>query len=214
MPDVTLAPRRVRTVLLWVVGGFTVLTASAQVVRELWPGSVTANALYFFDASVEATIPTLFSTLLLLACAALLVARWPLLAAAVAFLAVDEAVGFHEATVKPLRRLLDADGVLYYTWVIPGALFAAALIPVVRPLVAELSRAQRRLLVAAAVIFFGSALGLELVEGWLAQQHGATDARLIPVATVQEALEMTGVVLFLYVLMDKLTPWRGALRIG
>jgi hypothetical protein len=214
LPDVALAPRRVRAVLLWAVAAFTVLTAAAQVARELWPGSVTANALYFFDASVEATIPTLFSTLLLVACAVLLVSRWPLLAAVVALLALDETAGFHEATVRPLRRLLDADGVLYYTWVIPGALFAVALIPLFRPLVADLNQRQRRLLVVAAVTFFGSALGLELVEGWLANEHGDTDARLIPVSTAQEALEMTGAVLFLYVLMDRLAPWRAALRIG
>lgn len=180
--------------LLWVVAVFTVLAVVAQLVREWAPGSVTANGLVFVDATREQSIPTLFSTLLLLACAGLLVAvasrsarlrtRWRLLAAVTAFLGIDEAISMHEATIPPLRRLLDADGILYSAWVVPAALF------------------------------LGSAIGIELVEGWIASSYGDADARLIPASTTQEALELTGVVLFLYVLMDRLAPWQAMLRLS
>lgn len=222
MPRATLDPKRVRAVLLWPVAAFTVLTLASRVMDEWTPGSVTANALHFFDASVEGTIPTFFSALLLLASAGLLATiasgavrcrvRWWLLAAVLAFLALDEAAALHEASGPPLRRLLDAGGALYYTWVIPAAFFVVALIPAFRPLVGELSRGQRRLFLTAAVMFFGSALGFELIEGWLAEEHGEGDATLIPLFTAEEAFEMTGAVLFLSVLVDVLSPSHLTLR--
>lgn len=215
---------RARTVLLWAVAALTALTALARVAEELAPGSVTANALHFFDATTEQSIPTLFSVLMLLASAALAAGiaqraarrrrHWWLLAAVVAFLALDEAVGFHEASVKPLRRLLDADGLLYFTWVVPAALFVAALVPAFRPLLRELDRRQRGFVVAGAALFFGGALGFELVEGLMTERHGEAHGPLIPVATAQELLEMTGVVLFAYALADRLAPWEATLRLG
>ncbi|HEX8645623.1 MAG TPA: hypothetical protein VF715_01900 [Thermoleophilaceae bacterium] len=224
MPSVTLDPVRARRVLLYAVVVLTALTAVARVAEELAPGSVTANALHFFDATTEQSIPTLFSTLLLSACALLLAGiaanatrqrgRWWLLAGVLAFLALDEAVGFHEASVEPLRRLLDVDGLLYFTWVVPAALFVAALVPAFRPLLRELDRPQRRFVVTGAALFFGGAIGLELVEGSMTQEHGERYAGLIPVATAQECLEMTGVVLAAYALADRLAPWQGAMRLA
>ena len=223
MRSATLRPAAARAALLWSVAALTVLTVAARVAQELTPGSVTANALHFFDATFEQSVPTLFSTLLLMACAALLAAvaagataqrgRWWLLCAVLAFLALDEAVGFHEASVPPLRRLFDATGFLYLTWVVPGAVFVVLLVVAVRPLARELSSRERRALAAAAVLFFGGAIGLELVEGRIIDEHGESAAGLIPVATTQELLEMLGAVLFLIVLMERLVPWAAALRL-
>jgi hypothetical protein len=223
LASATLDPERVRRVLLWVVAAITVLTIAARGVAELAPGSVAANALHFFDATFEQSVPTVFSTLLLLTAAGLVAAlahrasrrraRWWLLAAVLAFLALDEAVGFHEASVPPLRRLLDAGGLLYYTWVVPAALFVAIVVLAFRPLLADLDRRQRTLFATAAALFFGGALGFELVEGALAEEHGEDGAALIPVATAQECLEMVGSVLLVYVLMDRLVPWGATLRL-
>lgn len=224
MASAALDPARARGVLLRAVAVLTVLTVVARVAQELAPDSVTANALHFFDATFEQSVPTVFSTLLLLACAALVAGiaagaarhrtRWWLLAGVLAFLALDEAVGFHEASVPPLRRLLDADGLLYFTWVVPAALFVAALVPAFRPLLTGLEPHQRRAVVAGAAMFFGGALGLELVEGWMTQDRGEDYAGLIPVATAQECLEMIGAVLVAYALADRLAPWQGTLRMA
>src|SRR3712207_929670 len=126
----TLEPTRVRQVLLWGVAAFSLLTVASQAARQWVPGSTTENALKFFDAVDEASLPAFLSAVALLACAGLAAViasaeaamawRWRALAVVLAVLAVDEAVEIHESTVEPLRRLLDADGVLYYTWVVPG----------------------------------------------------------------------------------------------
>lgn len=116
-------------------------------------------------------------------------------------------------TIEPLRRLLDAGGVLYSTWVIPGTLFVIAISALFAPLLGRLPQPQRRLLAAAAALFFGAAIGFELVEGWVIDRHGNDSIALIPLISVEETLEMVGVVLLLYVLMLRLAPWSGTLRL-
>src|SRR3712207_6289335 len=109
----TVEPRRARNLLLATAGAMGVMTAISQAAGYWAPNSTTANGLSFFDAVREGSIPTLLTTLLLLACAALaaLIARsargesrWMLLAIILLALAIDEAVQLHEATVLPLRR--------------------------------------------------------------------------------------------------------------
>jgi hypothetical protein len=223
LPSATLDPVRVRNALLLTVPVIAVLAVAGQLAREWAPGSVTANGLVFLDVTREESIPTLFSGTLLLAAAGAALAlagsstrapgRWRLLAALVAFLAIDELVGFHEASMEPLRRLLDTDGFLYYPWVLLAAGLLLIVVPPLRPVLDDLSRPQRRLLVIAAATFLGSAIGFELIEGSLAADYGEEDARLIPLATTEETLELIGAILFLYVLLDRLAPWQAALRV-
>lgn len=220
----TLEPRRVRTVLLGVVAILIVLSLMAQSARRWAPGSPTAHALAFFNVGYEVTVPSFFSALMLLACAALagaiaatrarLAGRWWILAAVLLALSVDEAIAFHEATIKPLRRLLDAGGVLYFTWIVPGVGFVLVACGAFRALLTDLSRQQARLLLMAVALYFAGALGLEATEGWVVDRHGMDSLALQPLIGVEEALEMTGVVLFMYVLMDRLAPWAGTLRLS
>ena len=220
----TADPRRVRNALLVAVAVLGALSLAAQAAREWVPGSPTANALGFFNATHEHTVPTLFSTLLLLGCAAIAAAiasgtaaqrtRWWLLAAVLFAFAIDESVAVHEATIPPLRRLLHADGILYFTWVVPGALLTLAIVLGFRTLATELPRAQRRLFAIAALLYFGGALGFELAEGWLAVRYGLGSVPFIPVSAAEEVLEMAGAVLFSYVLMQRLGPWQMTLRLA
>jgi hypothetical protein len=212
----------VRNVLLGAAGVFSLLTLLARLAERWWPESTTANGLAFFDAVREATVPTFFSALLLLACAGLAAAmapvtgrrRWRLLAGALGLLALDEAVALHEATIGPLRDALDAGGVFYFTWVIPGAALLAGAIVVFRSLLADLSPSERRLAVAATALFFTGALGFELAEGFVVDRYGQRALANIPLQTVEEALEMVGATLFLYALLERLEPWVATLRVG
>jgi hypothetical protein len=210
-----------RNVLLWITAVFSVLTLLSRLADHQWPGSTTANALFFFDATEEATVANVFSALLLLGSAGLAVGiarvvrrpRWLVLAAALALLSLDEAVAVHESTIKPLRRTLDAGGFLYFTWVVPGAVLVVVGIVAFRSLLDDLDTRGRRLAVLAVVMFFGAALGFELIEGWVVDRSGHRALGLIPLVTVEEALEMVGATLFLYVLAERLAPWVGTLRL-
>jgi hypothetical protein len=43
------------------------------------------------------------------------------------FLSIDESAAIHEMAVEPMRRLFNAHGLLYFSWVILGAAFVTVL---------------------------------------------------------------------------------------
>jgi hypothetical protein len=219
----TLEPRRVLRVLLVTVAALAVLTVLARSAARWVPDSITANGLAVLDAGSAASVPTFFTSLLLLACAVLAAAvarvdvsmtkRWRMLGLVLAALALDETIELHETTSGPLRDLFNAGGVLYFTWVIPGIVFVMALAVLFAALPGRLPETQRRLFVAAVALFFGAAIGLELVEGWL-EPYGEYSVALIAMVSIEETLEMVGVVLLLYALMLRLAPWSGTVRLS
>ena len=52
------------------------------------------------------------------------------------------------------------------------------------------------------MLFVTGALGLELVGGALVERFGFDDIRYFAVATLEELLEMIGIAVFLFALMD------------
>jgi len=97
---------------------------------------LTDGAESVFHLGNEGTLPTVYSTFLLLFSAILLAVigqvlhtsdrrssrHWFGLAVVFTFLAVDEAVEIHERIIEPLHSATDATGLLYYTWVIPSTI--------------------------------------------------------------------------------------------
>lgn len=83
----------------------------------------------------EVNLPTLYSSSALLLCSALLaiiayakkvageryVQYWKALSIIFMILSLDEYLGLHEKIIEPLRHTLHTSGLLYYSWVIPGA---------------------------------------------------------------------------------------------
>jgi hypothetical protein len=68
----------------------------------------------------------------------------------------------------------------------------------------------------AAVLYIGGAVGFELVGGYYAELHGEKNLTFNLIATVEETLEMTGIVLFNYALLRYMSKGVGelVLRIG
>jgi hypothetical protein len=176
-PPLSLAarPDRIRDALLAAAAFFALAALLSQCARRWAPGSVTANALAFFDVTRESTLGTLFSVLLLLAGAAVAAAGalrrggaggrpWWLLAAVLGVLALDESVSFHESTVEPLRNALDAGGFLYSTCVVPGVLLLVAAALALRPALRTLQPPVRRAAVAGALMFGFGAVAFEFLE--------------------------------------------------
>jgi hypothetical protein len=53
----------------------------------------------------------------------------------------------------------------------------------------------------AATLFIGGALGFELVGGRWVELHGKENLTCSMIATVEESLEMAGVIVFIYALL-------------
>src|SRR5687768_125896 len=132
IPRVRVRPHRVVAALAAVGAVLTLLGVAGQWLR--FHGTEHSfGFIHEFDMDAEGNVPTWFSVALLLANAgvAALVAGvtpaargrayWAGIALLMLAASCDESASIHEMTVLPLRRLLRADGWLYYTWVVPGS---------------------------------------------------------------------------------------------
>lgn len=174
-----------------------------------------------FDLDQEGNLATWFSVALLFVNAMLLAGiaavrrggpaarAWAGLALLVLAMSAEEAAALHEMTVLPLRNLLGAGGLLYYTWVVPGAILAACVAAVYLPFVVRLPARTRNLFLFAGFVYVCGAIGFEMVGGRHAARHGVDNLAYKLLAQVEEALEMAGLVVLLYALMDYLGRYAG-----
>jgi len=179
-----------------------------------------------FDMDHEINLPTWFSSSLLLVSALLLGAigsvkrserepfawHWLVLAATFAYLSLDETANLHEMLIVPIRRRLGLGGVLYFAWVLPGAVAVAAFGLAFVRFLRHLDPAARRGMLYAAVVYVGGALGMELIGGAMADSHGFESIRYITVMMAEEALEMLGLIIFITTLLRYIAQHFGALQ--
>ena len=177
------------------------------------------STMFYVDK--EFNVPSTFSALLLLFAgillfsitlrnvkAKLIFGHWLVLACGFSVMAIDEMFSFHERLIDPVHSLftnvlnVDHLGIFRFAWVIPGIALVLALIPYFWKFVLNLPRHTRRNFLTAAAIYLGGAIGTELLGGYFFATHGSTDSFLYSmIATVEESLEMSGVILFIYGLM-------------
>ncbi len=215
-PRLTISPKRTALVLAGIIAVLGIACIATQVVR-LRLNMRSVGLIAAFDMNREANVPTMFSTLLLLTTGFLLwvIARgkkeqgqifswhWTLLSVVFFFLAADEAIGFHELLIVPLRTLLDAGGVLYFTWVIPGILVVLGLGIYYLKFLFHLEIVDRIRFIVAGALYVGGAIGVEMIGGhyyWLTNR--SKDLTYTLITTTEESLEMAGLTLFIFALLD------------
>ncbi|MGI9175402.1 MAG: hypothetical protein ACR2GR_08820 [Rhodothermales bacterium] len=118
------------------------------------------------------------------------------------FLSIDEAARLHEFVYQVILHAWGrGSGVFYHIWVVPF-LAAALLLGVmyVRFLL-HLPARYRRLFIAAALIYVGGAIGFEMVEGVVMGEQGKNNLTYNLFIVVEEAMEMGGVLVFIYALL-------------
>jgi hypothetical protein len=169
-----------------------------------------------FHLNYEGNLPSWYSSMSLLFCAALLsiiaatkhIARnryalhWKGLAIIFLALSIDEAVGFHERLTVPTRAVLNTGGLLHYAWVIPGAIFALGCGLAFLGLLMSLPAKTRYLFVLAGVVFVGGAIGMELLGGYIDNLYGSNNLLFSMQVVIEETLEMLGIWIFIYALLS------------
>lgn len=193
----------------------TLLLAAHLVVRSLNPTFNIVPGYRFsrlFVLGVEENLPTLFAVLLWVVCALLLLLlwwvfkiegrrrfTWLLLSVVFAALSFDEFAHMHERFAPAVRVALDVSGPLYYAWVVPFGIGVAVLAVLVVPLLMKIDRSIRFWFLAAAAVFVAGSLGLEMIEGWQEVRTGGHGGALtFALVTIEEYLEMIGLILLIY----------------
>lgn len=224
--QISLTPGTITQFLLRVVTCLVVISFLSEMAAYFLPGVRSEN--YFvkvFSVNSERNIPTAYSTLALLFCSFLLGTiayiknldscryknHWKALSFIFLYISIDEAGQLHEKLVQPMRTMLNATGILYFTWVVPvGILVVIFLLSYIKFLF-HLPVHTRKLFVAATVIYIGGALGMELVGAYQASVAGEDNIPYKIIVTVEESLEMLGIVVFIHALTSYIKTYLGGL---
>ncbi len=206
--------------ILHVIGQLFALTVGHENLSHL-----QERLIWAFDISRELNLPTYFSSILLLFSSGLLssiswikfiekekfstIFSWGFLAFLFLFLSIDELIGLHERLINPVKDNLGVSGALLFAWVIPYGVLIVILAFSYLKFMKRLPRTVRNLFFLAAGLFVFGALGLEMVEGQFVTIHAESGAPVyyketvpyIVLVSIEELLEMTGVVVFIYALL-------------
>ena len=171
-----------------------------------------------FDLDMERNVPTLFSSAILLIAAYLFyllsvvsVERndchhkaWLGLSWVFIFLAFDESAKIHEQIGDFTENFVDASGFLYYPWVISYGLLTIVLAIIYLPFFLKMERKRFWQFMLAAFIYLGGAVGLELLGAREADLHDTDTILYCSLYTVEESMEMFGVIYLINILLDLL----------
>ena len=162
----------------------------------------------YLSLSYEENFPTWYSSALLLGCAIAAggIARAPTawkkhwwgVAIAFGYVSMDETVQLHEN----LSGHLDTRGLLYFDWVIWAAIVLVILAVIYFPWLRGLPPRLRRRLLAAAVIYIGGALVMELPLGWWTDRYGDDTLGYALIDWLEETMELAGASLALIALVE------------
>lgn len=119
-------------------------------------------------------------------------ARWWILAALFMLMSLDEAMELHEELGGA-----ELHGVLYFSWVVPGALLTAAFGLSYFRFWRRLPAPTRRGFAWAFGLYVGGALGMELPLGAWFEAHGDDNLGYALIDAVEESLEICGLSVFL-----------------
>ena len=214
---ISLSPKKTTRFLVILVSSLVLCSLFLQFSIYFLPDYLLRDTLApVFNIDKEQNIPTLYSWSALLFCAMLLAAiaqakkavrdrhvnYWRVLAVIFAYLSIDEALSLHEKFIEPLRTSLNTGGVLYYAWVIPGAIFAIAVFLGFLKFINALPTKTKRLFLTAGAVFVGGALGMELVSGAYADLYTTENFVTAILTSIEEFMEMIGIVIFIYALLS------------
>lgn len=204
---------------LAVLAGVVLLVSLGSELGSMWSDSkVFSKLVKAFSVDKELNIPAFFSTMLLLlssvllACIAFLsyegrlssLRHWGVLALGFFWMAFDEIASVHERLIEPMRVLLGGEnlGVLYYAWVVPGIVIVLLCAAWFFRFWLGLPLKTRFQFFVAGALFLGGSIGMEMINGDYAEVYGKNMPTYIVLSTIEEMLEMAGVIVFIKALLD------------
>lgn len=191
----------------------TFLVVSAGLLTEWYLHAYGAETvlkdLRHFNLNGEYSVPAWYASMLLgvsfflAALTALFTAQekrpfafqWGFVAFCLLAMSLDEAAGFHETLIEPLRAAFNTSGALYFAWVIPAICVLLLAAVVLFSFFLALPFLYKVLFGGSAFLFFAGALGMELVGGWLLTTYGEHSLLYISGYVFEETLELAGLTL-------------------
>ena len=103
-----------------------------------------------------------------------------------------------------LQSAYNLRGVFFYAWVVAGLLFVLVLAVGYLRFTIDLPEAYRRTFILSMGLFFIGAIGTEMLTGWVTDTFRMTRTMDTVLTTLEETLELAGVILFIRFLLTYL----------
>ena len=229
VPTVTFNVSAIVRILGSIIGLLLIASAAScwLRVRGIQP---SFNGILYVDK--EANFPTYFSALQLFIAASILgviawlercerskfTLHWTVLAGGFLLMSVDEICAGHEKLNQPVSALLGSAtyGLFAFAWVIPAVVFVAVVGLGYWKFLAHLPNSTRNGCVLAGLLYLGGALGVELLGSRQFELGGWNweDPLYMTFATLEEALEMVGVLVLIRTMLNYLATTYGGLQLA
>lgn len=210
--SITFSAKRLAYTFTGIATAFVLIHVVLQIVRFATGNHSLMGLLALFSLGADNNLPEYYSALAILCCGGMLAmiglaghgesrirgSYWLGLSLVFACLSVDELVQLHERVDRTLKPVFADVAVLFYAWVVPYAAALVVFVAIYVRFLMLLPRRTARLFVGAGTLYVGGALGLEMVGGWLAATQGTLTVAYVVAQSVEEILEMAGIVVFLY----------------
>jgi len=213
--EITISTQKLIRVLAVVVILLTLVNLAGQISRYYLGHGRLFGLVDIFDTDREGNVPAWYSSATLLVCSILLAliasARkangvslwhyWLGLSVIFLFLSLDEGASIHEVAILPLREYLHAGSYLYFTWVVLGIGFVVVFLLTYFRFIVDLPPPTRGQFLVAGTFYLSGTIGMELLGGDYAFRHSTENMTYVLITTIEEFLEMVGILLFIYALM-------------
>lgn len=176
-----------------------------------------AKGIYIdkIDLNYEKNIPTYFQMLSLLFSSYLIgiiavfkmkakdrfFYLWTLLSLIFIFLGLDEGITIHDRLSEPVRKMLKTPDALFFAWVVPYAIFVIVFGISFLKFYLHLPKRFKVLFFLSASIYVFGVLVMEVIGASRTVKYGRADYLYATCTTIEEALEMAGIVIFNYTLL-------------
>jgi len=212
---ITLHPKSVTKVLSAITLFLVLANVFFNFVKYMTDDRFFYGLIPLFQLSAENNIPAFFSGCLFLINTVLLILIWKakrinanpqiiwaFLAGLFLFLAFDELFKVHELLIDPMRETLGTSGLLYFAWVIVYGVGVALLSFLFFPVWWRLNKTVKLWLALSAIIYLSGALGFEMIGGaYFEAIEEKGDLIYGTLYTIEESLEMAGLIMFVYALL-------------
>lgn len=217
-PRIPIAPKTTVFILSLSAGLLVLAHTITQAIVFLTGHDRVYGLIHLFDMTKELNIPSFFSGVLLLFSAILFaiiavakyreknlyVRHWVMLALLFLFFAFDEGAMIHELLSNLTVDVVgfETGGLFFFAWVIPGIFFSLLFALMFLRFLLHLPVRAKVLFLTAGFLFIAGAIGFEMLSAPFAQRYGYEGLAYKAVSTVEEILEMAGVIVLNLALLE------------
>lgn len=215
--ELKIRPAQVRRFMLTIISILTLLHVSQLCVYFYINDADEFDFIQLFDFDYEGNLPSFYSALALLYCAIQLwfIAKfeaqknstfrchWFGLSGIFGFLALDEATALHEEVGDFVETLgiFEAEGFLYFAWVVPYGLLMIVFLLSYFKFVLHLPLVTKFNFILSGALFVLGAVGIETFSAKEADMNGTTTITYSILYTLEELFEMIAIVIFAHSLL-------------